>query len=181
MSSLAVGFAARMRKHAARAKEETTPSSEGLDEKHFKQFGPAAGVHISSAAIFVASLKRAPYVLSALESDAQGVSWEACELLEDGALAEGPPLDGGVANEALPIEEVGGLPPQANRHSLTLYGARRTRPPDKMILNSYVKPLEWNHPLADVSTPDKEVAQLLIKNCNPFYKRDSSVAHMHDL
>ena len=44
--------------------------------------------------------------LSALEGDTRGASLEACALLKDGA-----PLDDEVANEALLIEEVGGLPP----------------------------------------------------------------------
>ena len=66
--------------------------------------------------------------------------------LEDRAPAEEPLLNDKVANEALPIEEVGGLPPRARRPSLALSRARRTRPPDKLILSSYVKPLEWSRP-----------------------------------
>ena len=57
MSSLAAGFVAWMRKQAARAQEETTPSSEGLDEKCFKQSDPAKGVQISLTTISVDSLK----------------------------------------------------------------------------------------------------------------------------
>ena len=44
MSSLNVGFAARMRKRAANAQEKTTPGSEGSDGKCFKQSGPFKGV-----------------------------------------------------------------------------------------------------------------------------------------
>ena len=44
MSSLAVGFAARMRKQAPNTQEKTTPGSEGPDEKCLKQSGLAEGV-----------------------------------------------------------------------------------------------------------------------------------------
>ena len=116
-----------------------------------------------------------------MEGDTRGASREACALVEDGAPVGGPPLNGEVANDAFPIEEVGGLPPRASRHSLTLYGAQSTRPPDKLILSSYLKSLEWNHLPAEVPTPDQEAARLLVRKCKPFYKRDSSVSHMRDL
>ena len=66
------------------------------------------------------SPERAPSVLSTLESDAQGASQEACALVEDGAPIGEPPLNGEVANEARPTEEVGGPPPRTGRHSLAL-------------------------------------------------------------
>ena len=88
------------------------------------------------------SLERAPNVLSGLEGDAWGASREACSLLEDKVPTGEPPLDGEDAKEALPAEEAGVLLPWASRHSLALFGARRIRPLDKMILNSYVKLLE---------------------------------------
>ena len=50
-----------------------------------------------------------------------------------------------------------------------------------MILRSYVKPLNWSRPPADVSALDQEAARLLVKKCNPFNKRDYSIAHMRDL
>ena len=51
-------------------------------------------------------------------------------------------LDGEVANEALTVEEAGGPLPRASRHSLAPSGARRIRPPDKLILGLYAKPLD---------------------------------------
>ena len=51
-------------------------------------------------------------------------------------------LDGEVANEALTVEEAGGPLPRASRHSLAPFGARWIRPPDKLILGSYSKPLD---------------------------------------
>ena len=36
MSSLTAGFAAQMHKQASNTQEDTTPGSEGPDDKHFK-------------------------------------------------------------------------------------------------------------------------------------------------
>ena len=127
------------------------------------------------------SPKRAPGALSAFEGNARGASREACASLEDEAPAEEPPLNDKVTNEALPTEEAGGPPPQARRPSLTLSRARRTRPLDKLILGSYVKLLEWSRPPMDTPTPDQEAACLLVRKCNPFYKRESSIANMCNL
>ena len=44
MSSLAIGFAAGMRKQAPNTQEKTTPGFEGPDEKCLKQSGLAEGV-----------------------------------------------------------------------------------------------------------------------------------------
>ena len=104
--------------------------------------------------ISVDSLERAPNVLLALEGDARGASREACASLENGAPTRELPLADEVTNEALPIEKAGGLSPKARWPSLSLFGARKTRPPDKLILGSYVKPLEWSRPSADAPTPD---------------------------
>ena len=96
--------------------------------------------------ISVDSPERTPSALLALEGDARGTSWEACASLENGALAGKPPLADKIAKEALLAEEAGGPPPRAKQPSLALSEARRTRPPNKVILGSYVKPLEWSSP-----------------------------------
>ena len=83
--------------------------------------------------------------------------------MKDQTLVREPPLDDEVTNEALPIKEVGGLPPKVKRPSLALFGARRIRSPDKLILSSYVKLLEWSRPTIDALTPDQEAAQFLIR------------------
>ena len=79
-------------------------------------------------------------------------------LLEDGALVGEPPLDVEVANEALFAEETGGSPPRASQHCLALPEAWRTKPPDKLIFSSYVKPLNWSRSGVDVPAPDQEAA-----------------------
>ena len=98
ISSLAVGFVARMCKLAAKDQEKTTPSFVGPDRKHFKQSCPVEEVQISPTSISVDSLERAPGVLPDLKSDPQGSSWESCTLLADEAPTEEPPLDSEVAN-----------------------------------------------------------------------------------
>ena len=130
MSSLVVGFATWVHKRAASAEGEATPGSEVLDGKCFKQSGLIEEFHISPVVIFMDSPKRAPSALSALEADAWGASRESCALLEDQAPVREPLLDDEVVNEALHVEEVGGLPPRARWPSLVISKARRTRPPD---------------------------------------------------
>ena len=181
MSSLAVGFAARMLKQAASAQGETTLGSDGLDEKRFKQSSSVEEVQISPTVIYVDSPKRAPGALSDLEGDARGASFKVCVSLEDRALVGEPSLDDKVTNEALLAEEAGGPPPWAKWPSLALSEAWRIRPPDKLIPDSYVKLLEWSHQPTDALAPDHEAAQLLVRKCNPFDKRDSLIAYMHNL
>ena len=84
--------------------------------------------------IYLDSLEQAPGALPASEDEARGASQEACSSLENEAPAGEPPFDDEVANEALPAEEAGGPLPRARQPSLGLSGARRTRPPDKLIL-----------------------------------------------
>ena len=75
-------------------------------------------------------------------------------MLENGTSVGEPPLVDEVANETPPAEEAGGPPPRSRRPCLSLPGARRTRPPDKLILGSYVKSLEWSRSLADAPASD---------------------------
>ena len=51
MSSFAAGFVAQMNKRATNTQGETTLRSEGLDDKRFKQSGPAEEVHINPEVI----------------------------------------------------------------------------------------------------------------------------------
>ena len=169
-------FATRMRKRAASAQGEATLDSKGPNGKRFKQYGVVEEVQISPKVIFLDALEQAPGALPTLEGDALGVSWEACALLEDRALVRETPLD-----DELHGEEVGGPSPRATPPSLVLFEARRTRPLDKLILSSYVKPLECSHPVAGASAPYQEAARLLVRKCNPCDMRDSSVAHIRNL
>ena len=49
--------------------------------------------------------------------------------------------------------------PHLGPDDLVILGARRTRPPNKVILCSYIKPLECSCPPAeDVPAPDQEAS-----------------------
>ena len=104
------------------------------------------------------SLEQAPGALSTLEGSARGASLEACASLEDGAPVREPPLDDEVVTEVVPLGEAGGPSPRARHLSLALFRARRIRPPDKLILGSYVKLLKWSCLVANTSAPDQEVS-----------------------
>ena len=58
-------------------------------------------------------------------------------------------------------------------------GARR--PPDRLVLSSSVKPMEWARLTEDAPALDQETAWECIIYWRPFNKRVPSVAYMHDL
>ena len=91
MSSLGVGFSAQIRKRAASAQEETTPSFEVYGGKHPKRSGPNKEAQESRAVITLDSPERASDVVPTLEGTTQEAYREACALLEDGSIAQGPP------------------------------------------------------------------------------------------
>ena len=116
-----------------------------------------------------------------MEGAAQDSSREAYVSLEDGALAGGPPNAYQVVSEAPSTETIVGSPLQARRSSLATFDARKARLPDRLVLGSYVKPMEWARPSMDTSVPNPDAAQSIIDRWNPFNKRDSSVTHMRKL
>ena len=100
MSSLAAGFAPRMRKRAASAQGETTPGSEVSSGKRPNRSGLNEEVQKSLTVITANSPKKAFDALPALEGAAQDASKEACASLEDGTPAERPPSADKVVGEA---------------------------------------------------------------------------------
>ena len=64
---------------------------------------------------------------------------------------------------------------------MEVIGARKARLLDRLMLGSYVKPMEWAHPSINTLAPSPDVARSIIDYWNPFNKSDSSVAHMHEL
>ena len=83
MSSLVARFSAPMRKWAASAQGETTPSSEVSDGKRPKRFGPDEEAQRSLTSTSMDSPERASDALPALEGATQDASLEACASLED--------------------------------------------------------------------------------------------------
>ena len=51
-------------------------------------------------------------------------------------------------------------PSLARRACLAVDGAQR--PPDRLVLSSYVKPMKWARPTEDAPTPNQETARALI-------------------
>ena len=124
-------------------------------------------------------LERALEALFVVKGAAQGSSREACVTLEGVVLGEEPPSIDGTSIGA-PIVEATGVPPsQARRISPALPGA--WRPLVRLMLGSYVKPLEVVLPKKDALAPDQEVARVLINYWRPFNQRDSPIVHMYYL
>ena len=110
MSSLAVGFAMRMRKQDVSAQGETTPGSEVPRGKRPKRSGLDEEVQKSPTVVTLDSPERASDALPTLEATAQDASREACASLEDGILAGGPPNVDKVVGEAPFVETAIGPP-----------------------------------------------------------------------
>ena len=118
-----------------------------------------------------------PDGILALEGTAQGALLEAYETLEDRAPVEGFPNVDQVVGEA-PSEVTADL---AFLARLVMAGPRRMRMPSRIVLSSYVQPMEWDCPSMDTLAPGPKAAQSIIDCWAPFNQMDSSVAHMHDL
>ena len=82
--------------------------------------------------------------------------------MEDGILAGGSPRADKVTGEALFVETVVGLPLPVRGSNLVIAGLRRLRGLDKLVLNSCVKPMKWDHLSADMSVPGTDAAQSII-------------------
>ena len=91
MSSLVVGFAARMCKRATSSQVETPPDFEVLGGKRPKWSGPNGEARNNPVVMVVDSPERASDALSALEGAAQEAPKEPCVSLEDG-VPDGPML-----------------------------------------------------------------------------------------
>ena len=64
---------------------------------------------------------------------------------------------------------------------LTMAGPHRAMMLDRILLSSFVQPMEWDRPLVDTPNPDLEAGHSIIDRWAPFNQRDSSVANMRDL
>ena len=87
-------------------------------------------------------------------------------MLEDETLAGELPHVEDALVEASLVKAIGALPPRARRASLAVHDA--WRPPDRLVLSSYIDPMEWARPTEDASAPDEETAQALINCWRPF-------------
>ena len=143
MSSLAVGFAARMRKRATSAQGETTPGFEVPGGKRPKWSSLNEEIQKSLIVITSDSLERASSAFSTLEGATKDASREACASLEDGNLVGGPPSADKVVGQAPSAETTVGSPLLDRRSSLVITSPCRPRGLDKLVLNSPIKPMKW--------------------------------------
>ena len=129
--------------------------------------------------IVVDSSERVLKAPSTIGGAAQDASRNACAALDDEIPVGEFPLVDDASVKASLVEATDVPPPQARRAHFTVDGA--WRPHNRLVLNSYVEPMEWARPIKDASAPDQETAQTLINYWRPFDQRDLSVVHMHDL
>ena len=73
--------------------------------------------------------------------------------MEDRIPAGGPPKANKVVGEAPSVETAVGLPLLARQSNLVIVGLRRPRGLDKLVLDSCVQLMKWDHPSADTSVP----------------------------
>ena len=52
---------------------------------------------------------------------------------------------------------------------------------NRIVLSSFVQPMERDRPSVGTPTPDPEATQSIIDHWAPFNQRDSSITHMGDL
>ena len=83
--------------------------------------------------------------------------------------------------EAPSVETVVDPPLPTKRSNLTITSPRRPRGPYRLVLNSHVKSMKWDHLLANTSVPCPNAAQSIIDCWNPFNQRDTSITNMHEL
>ena len=95
------------------------------------------------------SPKRAPGGTLTLVGSAQGALTEACATLEGRA-----PVEGSLnANRAVGETSSEAAVDPAFLAQLAKAGPRKVRMPNRMVLSSYVQPMEWDHPSVDTPTP----------------------------
>ena len=158
MSSLATRFAVKMRKRATNDQGEATPGSEGPGGKRSRRSDLKEETQKSPTVIDVDSPERAPDDLLAMRGFAQGALNEASITLEDLAPVGGSPNADQVLGEA----HSEAATDRAFLARLAMAGPRMARMVDRMVLSSYVQPMEWDHPSVDAPVPGLETTQSII-------------------
>ena len=87
---------------------------------------------------------------------------EVCASLEDGILVKGPPSVDNVVGKAPFAETAVGPLLSARQFNFAIGGPRRPRVFKRLVLNSSVKSMKWDHSLADASVPGLDAAQSII-------------------
>ena len=98
--------------------------------------------------------------------------------MEDGISARGPPRANNVVGKAPSIETVVVSLLSTRQFNLAIGSPRRPRGPNRLVLNSSVKPIKWDHPPMDSTALGLDVAQSIINFWNSFNQRDAYVSNM---
>ena len=105
------------------------------------------------------SLERASGALLALEGASQDASQKACASLENEILVRGPPSVDNVVGEAPFVETVVVPLLSARQFNLAISGPHRPRGLDRLVLNSLIKPMKWDHPPTDMTASGPNAVQ----------------------
>ena len=97
------------------------------------------------------SLEQVVEAPSIVGGAAQHSSRKACSALEDETLAGELPGVAKAPVKASLTKAIGAPPLRAKKVWLVVHGAQR--PPDRLVLSSYVKPMEWARPIEDELAP----------------------------
>ena len=76
-----------------------------------------------------------------------------------GTLARGPPNANKVVGDAPSTKTVVGWPLSSRRSNLAIASPCRPRGFDRLVLNSHVQPMKWDHPSTDTSIPGPNATQ----------------------
>ena len=177
LSILAAGFAVRMHKRATSSQGETILGYEEPDGKHPKGFGLDEEAQNNSTVITVDSLEQASNALQALEGAAQEAPREACASLEDEIPNGGSPNANRAMGEA-PLEIAVELSFWVRFVNVVPH---RLRGPGRLVLNSPVILMKWEHPSMGAPILSPDTAQSIIDLRSPFNQRDTSVTNLCDL
>ena len=164
MFGLVAGFAIRMHKRAANAREGTTPDLEVLGDKRSRP-SRFDEVQVDSAMIVVDTSDRVLKAPSAFGGVAQDASRNAYATLENEIQAKEFPRVDDASTEASHIKATDAPPPRAKRARFVVDGV--WRPPNRMMLSSYVEPMEWAKPTEDAPALDQETTWVLINYGGP--------------
>ena len=107
----------------------------------------------------------------------EGVPSEANAPLEEG-IPPGGPSNVDEIREGAPsgVGATSVLPPRPTNTE-----SSRKRPPNQVLLSTYVPSQERTHPLMGMVAPDLEGAREIIQRWSPFNQAEPPFAHMHDL
>ena len=69
----------------------------------------------------------------------------------------------------------------AKSSNLAITGPRRPRGYDRLVLNSPVQPMKWDHFSTNTFVPGPDATKSIIDRRNPFNQRDTFVTNMYEL